>query len=300
VINIQGNQSIHSGIQDMQDFQGTTDPNQTMLTNLNECGIEEIDEMIRRNAESRKQYSKTYVEKLYTPLTRTEKIKFLEELSVSSDKRMHLYSELFKEIKTQISFISNNLSTTLVENNNDKSLGRLRMNQGNKFNTSSMNNIDEENDILDMSIDIDSQSQSQSQSQFDEKRNRNHKLSSNNKTSKNTPKAKNIIKIDNPNISLNNVTNISNSVFSKKASKYLFNGECDIDDGDENIGVINVPQNEYKSNFLKDVDDFSIKRVYSTSVTGRKNSSRSVNFAVNKSSNAYESNGNVNGNGNKR
>ena len=76
------------------------------MTNLNECGVEEINELIRKNADAKRQYSKTYAEQSYTPLTSKEKKLFLEDMGDKSDKRLKLYSELFKEIKTQISFIS--------------------------------------------------------------------------------------------------------------------------------------------------------------------------------------------------
>lgn len=44
------------------------------------------------------------------PLTLNEKMKFIEDLNKNSDKRLVLYSELFKEIKTQITVLSNNIS----------------------------------------------------------------------------------------------------------------------------------------------------------------------------------------------
>lgn len=196
----------------------------------------------------RKQYSRTYAEQSYTPLTQNEKMKFVEDFSINSDKRLHLYSELFKEIKTQISFISNNISTSLIENDktvNDRSFSRGLITGVRNFNNRSggnMNNIDEENEILDFSLDGNE--------------NLIKKQTSRSHVKTKTPKAK-IIKIENPN----------NINFIKKESKY--EGECDCLEGDENVKGICMPSKEYRSNNLKDIDYFSSRRSHSHTTSAK-------------------------------
>ena len=70
---------------------------------------EEIDNYIKSTANIRKTYSKTYAEQSYTPLSESEKIKFLQD-DLTSNKRLLLYSQLFNEIKNQISSINVNLN----------------------------------------------------------------------------------------------------------------------------------------------------------------------------------------------
>lgn len=71
--------------------------------------------MIRKHAEAKRTYSRTYAETSYVPLTMNDKMKLLEDLDQSTDKRLMLYSELFKEIKSQISSLSNNISPPFVK-----------------------------------------------------------------------------------------------------------------------------------------------------------------------------------------
>ncbi len=181
--------------------------------------------MIKINLDVKRQYSKTYVDSHYTPLSDKEKVKFIEEMSSVSSNRMILYSELFKEIKTQMSFISNNMSTTVIENETNKSRVRLQKN----FNTSSMNHIDEENDLLDYSID-------ENRKMFKIKSKSILKM---------TPKNKTIIKIDNPDF-----YEVKATPLTQQTSRNHLNIDCDLYDGDEHTGLIKFPESEYRSNCL--------------------------------------------------
>jgi hypothetical protein len=76
-----------------------------ITTNIAELDENDIDNLINDNKLQKKQYSKSQVE-LYKPLSNKEKIKVLEDLNNNSDMRIMLYSELFKEIKSQITTLS--------------------------------------------------------------------------------------------------------------------------------------------------------------------------------------------------
>lgn len=207
------------------------------MPDITDCGIDEINEIIKKTANMRRQYSKTYAEQSYTPLTLMEKKKFVEDFSMNSQKRLHLYSELFKEIKTQISVISNNLSTTLLENEKDRSGGRnFCMMSG---------TIDEENDILSDGNDGLIKKKSS-------------KISNKTKTPKNK-----IIKIDNPS-GFNMIVKKESEMSDR--SKKRDETDCNCLDGDENIAII-IPVGEYRSNYLKDIDTLSTIRCYSHSAS---------------------------------
>jgi len=205
-------------------------------TNLNDCGIEEINEIIKNNAASKKLYSKTYAEHTYTPLTITEKRKFLADLGPGSNKRLQLYSDLFKEIKTQITFISNNITASLNENEQCKTpLNKIQVDKNYNRSYNNMINIDEENDISEFSIDIDSKSQNGINNHS------NKRASSNTfrKLLKDT-KSKNIIKINNPNVLLRKGTEL----------------DCDVED--EDFKQISLPIiKEYQSNNIKNIEYLS-------------------------------------------
>jgi hypothetical protein len=92
----------------------TEDFKQHNIENLNE---EEINQIIQQSRKAKKHFAKTDIES-YQPLTKVEKIKVLEEQYDASDKRINKYSELFKEIKTQINSLSNinaNKSTHIMD-----------------------------------------------------------------------------------------------------------------------------------------------------------------------------------------
>lgn len=84
--------------------------NRNEISDIGNCDIREIDALIRKQSEAKKVYSKTYAESYYVPLTMNDKMKFIEDLNHNADKRLNLYSELFKEIRSQISILSNNIS----------------------------------------------------------------------------------------------------------------------------------------------------------------------------------------------
>ncbi len=71
---------------------------------------EDVDKFIQKISDEKKLYSRTYIEQSYTPLSHNEKQKFLEDMNQDSDKRLKIYSNLFNEIKSQINYISDNIS----------------------------------------------------------------------------------------------------------------------------------------------------------------------------------------------
>jgi hypothetical protein len=81
-----------------------------ITANIADLDENEIDKIINQTQLQKKQYSKSQVD-LYKPLSKKEKIKVLEDLNNNSDMRIMLYSELFKEIKSQINSLST-FSTT--------------------------------------------------------------------------------------------------------------------------------------------------------------------------------------------
>ncbi len=99
--------------------------------------MEDIDEIIKANKNIRRKYAKTHTERSYTPLSQKDKNKLID-FSVTSKKRLVLFTELFKEIRSQISHISSSINNSSV----DKSVVNVR---------SSMKEIDEEGG--DMSVD---------------------------------------------------------------------------------------------------------------------------------------------------
>jgi hypothetical protein len=223
---------------------------ENMLFNLNECGEEEINEIIRKNAETRRQYSKTYAEQSYTPLTKKEKKQFLEDFGENSDKRLKLYSELFKEIKTQISFISNNISSAYNENEENKSLSKIKITKN--YNISgNMNNIDEE-DVSEFSLEIDSGNREINSLKRTNTNNATISSQAPSKVKLRTMKSKNIIKIDNP-----------YSTMSTKGNEYDWNVE------DEIFNEICLPQREYQSNNIQNKDHLSGLKSYSHSASDK-------------------------------
>lgn len=197
---------------------------ENIQNNIASYNIEDIDELIKQNKQAKKHYSRTHVD-VYTPLTRSEKVKFVEELSINSDKRLMLYSELFKEIKTQISSFSHNLSESFHETNNLDQVKRPFTKSKQSY---FMNNIDEEQgDVIDLAEEV----------------NVNFKpLKSN--------VSKVILKISNPALSLD-----------KKTSNTMI--DYDMKESDEMPGMIVIPQINCKSNSLQKVDDLAFKKLYS-------------------------------------
>lgn len=217
----------------LDNYQGSNQEN--MILNLNECGQEEINEIIRKNAEARRQYSKTYAEQSYTPLTNKEKKKFLEDFGENSDKRLKLYSELFKEIKTQISFISNNISSTYNDKQENRSLSKIKTTKN--YNISgNMNNIDEE-DVSEFSLEIDSGNREINYLKITNANNATLSSQAPSKVKLRTLRSKNIIKIDNP-----------YSVISTKGNDF----DCNVED--EVFKEICLPYMEYQSNNIQNLD----------------------------------------------
>jgi hypothetical protein len=182
-----------------QEAGNKTENRQYNLENLNE---EEIDQIIKQSRATKKHYARTDIVS-YQPLTKNQKIKVLEDLNKDSDKRILHYSELFKEIKTQINSLSN-IST----NPASKMMSTVK---------ASMDDIRE--------VDDDSEEEKDIYNTLKE-------LSPINKTK---PKKNVRIKILNP---------------QKTQSKGLF----DWRDSEENIGLIHIPEMNYKSNSIKSVD----------------------------------------------
>lgn len=227
------------------------------VLDLDSCEKEEIDEIIKNNKETKKVYSKTYAENNYTPLSNIQKMKFLEDLTDHSDKRLKLYSELFKEIKCHISTISNNISTTILNNSNDISQNTIHDTTGNitsqnlnrsnnkankDYYNSSYNMINEEEDAnLEDENDIKI---------IEKKATKTSLLSNKNK--------KTYIKINNPNISINNTTNntnISVNVYPNANNKNSIT-EYDTTVEEENFRSIILPLSNYRSNCLEELDIF--------------------------------------------
>lgn len=208
--------------------------------NIENCEIDEINEIIKKNAAAKRNYSKTYAETNYVPLTTTEKKNFLQDFDKASDKRLKLYSELFKEIRSQMSYFSNNITAPVIESNMNKS-----KNTATAFKKTSMNNINEENDVTDISFDH--QKDLKSSSRFKSKNSK-------------------IIKINNPNL-------------DKRRSKSVF--EFDWIDIDENVGIIVLPHNYYNNNTLKDLDITSTRKCYSNMASPRQgNHNIDTNYGI--------------------
>jgi hypothetical protein len=109
----------------------TSSSNRNKYNNLST--EEEVDKFIQKISDEKKLYSRTYIEQCYTPLSQNEKQKFLEDMNQDSDKRLKVYSNLFNEIKSQINFISDNIS---------------------KSKEPIMNKIIEESEVNDFSLEI--------------------------------------------------------------------------------------------------------------------------------------------------
>jgi hypothetical protein len=167
-----------------------------ITANIAELDENEIDKIINDNQLQKKQYSKSQVD-LYKPLSKKEKIKVLEDLNNNSDMRIMLYSELFKEIKSQI----NSLST---------------FSTAHAYNKSSMDNIEED-------IEEDEKMEECGMS-----------------NRKNSSKKQRLYITNTPTI-------------DRTQSKGYF----DWKDSEENIGLIYIPQNIYKSNTLNSLDIMS-------------------------------------------
>jgi hypothetical protein len=182
-----------------KDVGNITETRQHNLENLDE---DEINKIIQQSRATKKQYARTDIVS-YQPLTKGQKIKVLEDLNKDSDKRILHYSELFKEIKTQINSLSNINTTTASKL---QSTARISMDDIREVDDDS----EEEKDIYKTLKEIS--------------------------PGKNKKKSNNVrIKILNP---------------QKTQSKGLF----DWRDSEENIGLIRVPQMNYKSNSLNGVD----------------------------------------------
>lgn len=212
-----------------------------------------MDELIKSRLESKKQYSKTYIESNYEPLTDKEKQKVLDDLNSHSKKRMIEYSNLFKEIKTQISHLSDGFNTSEILNE------KIQLSPCFKIENKLLE-VDEENEYYHNFLDFED-----TERKINSRRNmfiENIDLSSKlNASRKSTIKVSNIYKLDNSSaVKALGRKNTSKSMM-KTVSKNLMNLECDVNDCDENIGEINIPGTRYQSNFLQDVEfSSSIKK----------------------------------------
>lgn len=185
-----------------------------------EINYKAIDEIIAKNAEAKKSYSKTYIESNYTPLSLTDKMKFVDDLHQLSDKRLSAYSELFNQIKCQISIISDNMpsfSNNLNHFKNQNNVKDSYFNENDQGEYFSNEEISFNNDLIFL----------------------NHKKSPNKKSS-----------FSRPELSLNKES-CKNSMFLKRRSKSII--ELDYKDCDEKAGNIFVPKKYYKSNKIQGI-----------------------------------------------
>jgi hypothetical protein len=200
---LQANQSRNVKQKEMKNV---TEIKEHNLENLNE---EEINKIIQQSRAAKKHYAKTDIDD-YEPLTKKQKIKVLEDLNDASDKRILLYSKLFKEIKTQINSLSN-ISTQSPRS-------KLQTTQQLKHFVEGIKEVEDSSD--------------------DDREVYNRDLDS-----PGNPKyAKGIFK--------STSKNIKTKLMNPTQSRGLF----DWRDSEENVGLIHIPQMNYKSNSLKTVD----------------------------------------------
>jgi hypothetical protein len=163
-----------------------------------------------------------------------------------------LYSELFREIKTQISFISNNINSSVEKERKDSYF--------NNINDTYDIKEEEEND-LDFSLDTGIECCKMIKN---EKSKKEYKEKLNGKRLK-------MIKIENSNSVLRKSVISSKREFSEKSkiedATYADNVDADnfYDRIDEELETIYVRVKDYKSNFIRDVDLNSNRRSHSLS-----------------------------------
>ena len=230
--------------------------------------------MIKSKLEAKKQYSKTYVEATYQPLTETEKKKVIEDLGSNSNKRMIVYSELFKELKTQMSYLSSSLNNSVLETENKLKSPRIAKEK--ILNLNDINKVDEENEYMDKSIDCETELNLNKNIKKENNNTVNNRMKIQGITKNNfkNPKITKVasLKTDNNKIFVNTSsiaskeTSNHNSEKSliKMISKSLMNYECDAQDFEENVGQIHVPDSQYRSNYLKEVAMSSINNKLSS------------------------------------
>jgi hypothetical protein len=233
-----------------------------------------MDKLIKSRLESKKQYSKTFIEANYEPLTDTEKQKVLEDLNSHSNKRMFEYSKLFKEIKTQISHLSDSFNTSAIINEKTQVSPRFKI-------ENKLIKVEEENEYYDNILDFED-----TERKINSRRNliiENIDLSSKlNASRKSTFKVGNLNKLDNTSAIIKTFDGKSTSKsMMKTVSKNFMNLECDINDCDENIGEINIPGARYQSNFLQDVEfSSSIKKFFKGGCHKRSSSYNNEPFLI--------------------
>jgi hypothetical protein len=201
--------------QSKQSMKNITEIREHNLENLNE---EEIDKIIKQSRGAKKQFARTDLES-YQPLTKKQKFQALVQLNHESDKRIHVYSELFKEIKTQINSLSN--ISTNVDSKLQSTLNlRLSMDDIKEVEDSDDEEIDKYNTLKDLSSPT------------------------NNTTNKSFGKA---------GLRITPKNNLRLKIMNPTQSRGLF----DWKDSEENIGMIHIPQMNYKSNSIQAVDSIS-------------------------------------------
>jgi hypothetical protein len=245
--------------------------------------------MIKSKLEAKKQYSKTYVEVSYQPLTETEKKKVIEDLSSNSNKRMIVYSELFKELKTQMSYLSSSMNNSVLETENKLKSPRIAKEKNLYLND--VNKVDEESEYMNKSIDCETELKINSNKNIKKENNialNNHmKIQGTTKSNFKNPKITKVVSLNtnNKKIFINSssiaskVTSNHNSEKSliKMISKSLMNYECDANDFEENVGHIHVPDSQFRSNYLKEVAMSSINNNKQSSINNFHKRSYSYN-----------------------
>lgn len=217
--------------------------------------------MIRKHAESKRNYSKTYAETNYTPLTMNDKMKFLEDLNQNSDQRLMLYSNLFNEIKTHISFLSNNIQSPLNKERkslNEKAYVKSGFGKGAILENENSVNMEEFN------INGVNSNSSNKKGSHTKNTSINHSL-----------EEKDQVLLDfNSNEDFNSKNKkkviTTHSGFMRRRSKSLI--EFDWRDIDENIGIIMIPQVSYNCNIINklNVGTFAVKQRQSKSLSPKK------------------------------
>jgi len=143
----------------------------------------------------------------------------LADLGPNSDKRLQLYSELFKEIKNNINFISSNISSSGPEVDQSKSSSKINEKSYN-WNKTGMKDIDEENEG-----EVENE------------------LESNNKIGINSYKNKK-----------NSITKLK---IQNNKTKINLEAEIDCNIEEESPYNISFPHKEYQSNNILNIDYFS-------------------------------------------
>jgi hypothetical protein len=193
--------------------------------NIENLNEEEINKIIKQSRGAKKNFARTDIEG-YKPLTSKQKIQVLEDLNKDSDKRILVYSELFGEIKTQINSLSTNIS-------NKSNASKLQTTMQLKLSMDDIKEVDDEDEkeMYNAIKDLSSPGN---------KKYSNKAL----KKEKPTPKS-----------------SLRYKILNTTQSRGLF----DWRDSEENIGLIRVPQMDYKSNSIKAVDSVSGQMFYKTS-----------------------------------